>query len=109
MEMPLPYLTGTGKGCPPTVRLPLLFLGARTCYRKWVGVIWRRFRQAPAAESRGRSAGLGRDSGLGPAEAATAVGGRRFWTRWPPAAVHYSVISVQNELYARHRQPHRGH
>ncbi|XP_059541395.1 U6 snRNA-associated Sm-like protein LSm1 isoform X5 [Myotis daubentonii] len=80
-----------------------------TWYRKWVGIIWRSFRRAPAAESRGRSAGPGLGPRPRPAEAATTVGGRRCWTRGPFAALRCSLISAQHELYARHRQPHRGH
>ncbi|XP_042790807.1 U6 snRNA-associated Sm-like protein LSm1 isoform X1 [Panthera leo] len=97
-----------GKCCLWTARQSRLFLRTGTWYRKWVGIIWRRFRQAPAAESRGRSAAPGRGPCPSPAQAATAVGGR-CWTRWATAAVHCSLISAQNELYARHRQPHRGH
>ncbi|XP_053434500.1 U6 snRNA-associated Sm-like protein LSm1 isoform X3 [Nycticebus coucang] len=79
------------------------FLRTCTRSRKWVGMIWRSFRWALAVESRGRSAGPGRDSCPGPISAATGIRGRKFGTRWLTAAL------FQNELYARHRQPHRGH
>ncbi|KAM5278232.1 U6 snRNA-associated Sm-like protein LSm1 isoform 1-T1 [Hipposideros larvatus] len=97
------------KVCPQAALRSRLFLKTGTWYRKWVGIIWRSFRQAPAAESRGGRAGTGPGSCPGSAEAVTAVGGRRCWTRWPTAAIYCSLLSAQNELYARHRQPHRGY
>uniref|UniRef100_A0AC11CAI2 LSM1 homolog, mRNA degradation associated n=1 Tax=Ovis aries TaxID=9940 RepID=A0AC11CAI2_SHEEP len=57
----------------------------------------------------GRRRLSGSGSCPGPAKAAAAVGGRRCGTRWPTAAIRCSSVSTQNELYAWHRQPHRGH
>lgn len=67
------------------------------------------FPAGPGYWKPGRRRLSGSGSCPGPAKAATAVGGRRCGTRWPTAAIRCSSVSTQNELYAWHRQPHRGH